>query len=143
MLSRTPPPLIEQENERLLETRAELTGLFAVLDNGRTLDPVQHKRVQTLATAYRVDGHPETVNQAREALLRKIDTVPLSMALAQAANDSAWGRSRLLLEGNNLFGIWTHDESRGIVPRKRAPGKKHLVRRFDLAAYDAGSADKA
>ena len=124
-------PLIERENRRLLDTRAELTGLFAALDNGGTLDAAQRKRVQTLSRKYRVDADPETVAAARAALLRKIDAVPLSMALAQAANESAWGRSRFAREGNNLFGIWTYDESKGIVPRQRAPGKKHLVRRFD------------
>ena len=84
-----------------------------------------------LARRYRVSGDPVKDPRARDALLRRVDVIPVSLVLAQAANESAWGTSRFAREGNNLFGIWTWDESKGIVPKKRAPGHRHLVRRFD------------
>lgn len=127
-------PLVEQENRRLLETRAAVSRMVDGLDAGRTLSATQRQRLKGLASRYRVDGDPVEDAGAREALLDKLDMVPVSLALAQAANESAWGKSRFAREGNNLFGIWTYDESKGIVPRKRAPGKKHLVRKFDSLA---------
>ena len=127
-------PLVEAENRRLRRLRSELGDLLAVLGHGGELDAEQRKRVKTLATRYRIDGDPLTQAAARSALLEKIDEVPVSLALAQAANESAWGTSRFAREGNNLFGIWTYDESKGMVPRRRAAGKKHLVRRFDSVA---------
>jgi Bax protein len=55
----------------------------------------------------------------------------VELALAQAANESAWGKSRFAREAQNLFGVWTYDESKGIVPKKRAKGARHLVRKYE------------
>ena len=63
--------------------------------------------------------------------MRKIDIIPASLALAQAANESAWGESRFAQEANNLFGIWTYDRAKGLKPKNRENGKTHLVRIFD------------
>ena len=66
-----------------------------------------------------------------EALLQRVDVIPAGLALAQAANESAWGKSRFAREGNNLFGTWTYDTDNGIKPERRAAGKTHLVRNYD------------
>ena len=124
-------PLIETENQRILALRQDLLDLSGRLDSGIGLDRVQRERLRQLARTYRIEGNPLEDAGVREALIRKVDSVPASLALAQAANESAWGKSRFAREGNNLFGIWTYDEDKGIVPRRRTPGKKHLVRRFD------------
>ncbi|MDF1577289.1 MAG: glucosaminidase domain-containing protein [Desulfobulbales bacterium] len=63
-------------------------------------------------------------------LVRRVDLLPLSMILAQAAIESSWGTSRFARKGNNLFGVWTWGE-KGIIPELREEGKKHKV-----AAYD-------
>ncbi|MFO7857402.1 MAG: glucosaminidase domain-containing protein, partial [Ectothiorhodospiraceae bacterium] len=61
--------------------------------------------------------------------------VPPSMAMAQAANESGWGRSRFAKEANNLFGVWTWDPEHGLRPERRAEGASHFVRVFpDLRA---------
>ena len=70
----------------------------------------------------------------------RVDIIPASLVLAQAANESAWGTSRFTLEGNNIFGQWCYEEGCGIVPRRRAAGATHEVRRFEtieeaVAAY--------
>lgn len=64
-------------------------------------------------------------------LVRRVDLLPLSMILAQAAIESSWATSRFAREGNNLFGVWTWGEN-GIVPESREEGKQHKV-----AAYDS------
>ena len=62
---------------------------------------------------------------------KKIDLIPPSMALAQAAVESAWGRSRFMQEANNIFGHWTYNSQIGILPRRRDIGATHFVRVFE------------
>lgn len=69
-------------------------------------------------------------------LLRRVDIVPPSLALAQAANESAWGTSRFAREGNNLFGQWCYTPGCGLVPMRRELGGRHEVKRFDWP-YDS------
>lgn len=124
-------PLVLLENERLATLRQEAAALVQRLEDGLTLTAADERRLRDLAERYRVDGDPLDDPAARADLLARIDTIPVSLALAQAANESAWGSSRFAREARNLFGIWTYDESKGIVPKRRSAGKKHLVRRFD------------
>jgi Bax protein len=63
-------------------------------------------------------------------LLDRVDVVPPSMALAQAAEESGWGTSRFAREGNAIFGQWTFSEIGDLVPHKRDAGKKHRIRSF-------------
>jgi Bax protein len=124
-------PHIEKENRRLLALRKDVESLFDELDAGSSLGKQDQQQLTELAKCYRVKPDPLTSEAARQELLRKIDIIPSSLALAQAANESAWGQSRFAQEANNLFGIWTYDEDKGLVPRNREQGKKHLVRIFD------------
>ena len=57
-------------------------------------------------------------------LLIRVDIVPLSLALSQAAIESGWGTSRYMNEGNAIFGQYTYDKKAGIKPRKRDEKKK-------------------
>ncbi len=63
-------------------------------------------------------------------LLDRVDILPLSLILSQAAIESYWGRSRFAREGNNLFGVWTWGE-KGIIPLGREEGQTHKVRIYD------------
>jgi Bax protein len=62
--------------------------------------------------------------------MRRVDTIPPSLVLAQAANESAWGSSRFAREGNNLFGEWTYKPGTGIIPAGRPAGATYEVRKF-------------
>ena len=124
-------PHIEKENQRLLALRKDVESLLDELDAGNSPGKQERKQIKELAKRYRVKLDPLTSEAARGELLRKIDIIPSSLALAQAANESAWGQSRFAQEANNLFGIWTYDKDKGLVPRNREQGKKHLVRIFD------------
>lgn len=61
-----------------------------------------------------------------ETLLKRVDGLPVSLVLAQAAIESSWGTSRFTLEGNNIFGVWTWGE-KGMIPTRREEGKTHKV----------------
>jgi Bax protein len=124
-------PYIEQENRRLTELRNKLGAIMHKLETYNTVDGSTQQQLEKLATRYRVEGDPLRDKAARDELLRKIDIIPVSLALAQAANESAWGESRFAQEANNLFGIWTYDQAKGLKPKDREAGKVHLVRIFD------------
>jgi len=124
-------PAIEQENTRLRQQRQRALKLLQPLAKPQTLSQENRDWLQRMAKSYRVKGNPLTDSSAGEELLQKIDIIPASLTLAQAANESAWGQSRFAREANNLFGIWTYDASQGLEPKQRESGKQHLVRKFD------------
>ena len=64
-------------------------------------------------------------------LKMRMDIIPVSLALAQAANESGWGTSRFALEGNALFGQWTWSK-KGISPKNKDPNKTHKVLQFQV-----------
>jgi len=123
-------PLVTRENERLLGIRRELTELQTAHARGRQLPEARLKWLRELADDYRVEDVHDP-GAIIEALLQRVDVIPAGLALAQAANESAWGKSRFAREGNNLFGTWTYDTDNGIKPERRAAGKTHLVRNYD------------
>jgi Bax protein len=70
-----------------------------------------------------------------DELRRRIDIIPPSLALAQAAEESGWGSSRFAHQGNALFGQRTAGDEFGIVPMERAAAEGIRVRAYeDLGA---------
>ncbi|HHO76639.1 MAG TPA: hypothetical protein ENN05_09455 [Deltaproteobacteria bacterium] len=65
-----------------------------------------------------------------EDLLVKVDVLPPSLILAQAAIESGWGTSRFAVDGNNLFGLRT-PSGEGMVPRQQGEGMVFRVSRFE------------
>ena len=63
-------------------------------------------------------------------MLIRVDVIPNSIVLSQAANESGWGSSRFTKEYNALFGQYTYDNNAGIVPLRRNKGEKHLIKFF-------------
>ena len=72
-------------------------------------------------------------------LLIRVDIVPLSLALSQAAIESGWGSSRYMNEGNAIFGQYTYDSKNGIKPKNRANGKKFFVKSFSTLSESVRS----
>ncbi|HEY8543169.1 MAG TPA: glucosaminidase domain-containing protein [Pseudothermotoga sp.] len=68
--------------------------------------------------------------KTKQELLEKVDVIPVEIALAQAAIESAWGTSRFAVEANNIFGEWTFSPGSGVVPRERPDDEVYEVRRF-------------
>ena len=64
-------------------------------------------------------------------LVKRVDIIPTSIALAQAAKESGWGTSRFALEGNAIFGQWTWS-GQGISPLQREGDKNHKVLKFPI-----------
>lgn len=63
-------------------------------------------------------------------LLMRVDIVPLSLTISQAAIESGWGTSRYLREGNALYGQYTFDEKQGLLPKSRDVNEKFFIKKF-------------
>ncbi len=90
----------------------------------------EFKELVALGKYYRVPTPKQLDANYFDALLKRVDVVPASLALAQAANESAWGTSRFAREGRNFFGIWCYEAGCGIPPAQRKTGLTHEVRKF-------------
>jgi Bax protein len=119
-------PLIASENERVLRARHRLKSLDTEDETG-WLDTIW---LNGLASDYGIETQEMEPVDIIDMLLPRVDIVPESLALAQAAKESGWGTSRFAREGNNLFGEWCFDPGCGIVPGNRAKGRSHEVRNF-------------
>lgn len=123
-------PMIHRVNGNVSQERSRLISLIGRLETGQSLQNSEQQWLKSRMKKYRVKGELSAAT-LQEKLLPKVDIIPVELALAQAANESAWGQSRFAREARNLFGVWTYDESKGIVPKKRAKGAKHLVRKYE------------
>ena len=61
----------------------------------------------------------------------RIDEIPVSLAIAQAAKETGWGTSRFAQEGNALFGQWTWS-GEGLKPKEADENKGHKVMKFNV-----------
>ncbi|MFN3162028.1 MAG: glucosaminidase domain-containing protein [Pseudohongiellaceae bacterium] len=122
---------IVAENEVIAATREQLRPYVDIVNSGVALSPRERRWILELAEQYRVDTEELSDHGIVTVLWRRVDVVPVSLALAQAANESAWGTSRFTLEGNNLFGQWCYEEGCGIVPARRRQGATHEVKAFE------------
>ncbi len=114
-------PLIVAENERILADREKLSSLSK---KKYTTDSEKQWLRQKLLE-YKVKK-----GNLKELLVR-MDIIPTSIALAQAAKESGWGTSRFALEGNAIFGQWTWS-GQGIAPLNRESNKSHKILKFPI-----------
>ena len=132
-------PIILQVNEEITTARWRLERLADRLKRADTLSPADtispadREWLVAMADLYGTD--PFDVRE----LLNRMDVVPPSLALAQAAEESGWGTSRFARQGNALFGQYTYNSKPGIVPAQRDADRRHRVRSHDnlLAAVRA------
>ena len=129
---------VNAENKRLLQRRESLMMFSQILANGHRLSPSERLNLAKLALDYRIDFNSDAAQRGDMALvaqlLRRVDAIPVSLVLAQAANESAWGTSRFAVDGNNLFGQWCYEEGCGFVPLARDNKASHEVRKFNTIA---------
>lgn len=123
-------PIVIHENTRIENNRHFIKYCQQVLNENKPLASADRKNLDNIAQNYKVKEEFNTPDFWRSLLLR-VDVIPISLALAQAALESAWGGSRFAREGNNLFGQWCFKEGCGLVPGKRQEGKSHEVATFE------------
>ena len=107
-------PAIEIKNAEILKLRASIRN-----------DELNAEELEALALKYRLNK-----DASKEEILVALDILPPSLILAQAANESNWGRSRFAEDYNNYFGLWCFSKGCGTVPRDRDEDATHEVATF-------------
>ena len=114
-------PLILEENRRI---KLERKRLFVILNKNNNSDS-ERKWLKNKFKQYGV------VNRDLTTLKIRMDEIPVSLAIAQAAKETGWGTSRFALDGNALFGQWTYT-GEGIKPASADIDAKHKVMKFKV-----------
>ena len=114
-------PLIIKENNFI---RLDRKKLFSILNKSKN-SKAQKKWLESKFKQYGVK------NKDVSTLKVRMDEVPTSMAIAQAAKETGWGTSRFALEGNALFGQWTWTGD-GIKPAGADDDSSHKVMKFKV-----------
>ena len=130
-------PILEYANKQIEQDRERLLVLLESYASGELLKEKDQHWLIDMADKYQVQAFsltsdiPESQRlKAWNQLLAKVDIIPISMAMAQAATESAWGTSRFARDGYNLFGQWCYNKGCGIKPKRREEGAIHEVRIF-------------
>lgn len=121
-------PLIDEKNQEIALIREKLLLWHESKNDIGWWDA---RQIEDLASQYRVKKFNIDDDTSWERLLIKVDVLPPSLVLAQAANESAWGTSRFATLGHNYFGQWCFETGCGFVPKKRDSGKAHEVASFN------------
>ena len=114
-------PLILEENNLILLDRKKL---FSILNKNKN----SKKEINWLNRKFKQYG---VLNRDIPTLKVRMDIIPVSLAIAQAAKETGWGTSRFALEGNALFGQWTWSGD-GIKPAGAESDTKHKVMKFKV-----------
>ena len=114
-------PLILEENNKILLDRKKLFAILNKNNNSKSDNDWLNKKFKQYGVS----------NKDIPTLKRRMDIIPPSMAIAQAAKETGWGTSRFALEGNALFGQWTYSD-KGIKPAAAEAGTTHKVMMFNV-----------
>ena len=114
-------PLILKENNNI---KLDRTRLFKIINKSNNTNLEK----KWLDKKYKQYGIP---SKDLSILKIRMDEVPVSLALAQAAKETGWGTSRFALEGNALFGQWTWS-GEGLKPKDAEKNEGHKVMKFNV-----------
>ena len=124
-------PIIIKENEKLVIMNKKVRKL------ANRIDFISRNDAKWLSSKMKEYNLKE---YSIEKLLHKIDKIPVSLALAQAAIESGWGTSRFAIEGNALFGQYIWDQNKdGIVPENRDLGESYKIKSFNTLSDSVSS----
>ena len=124
-------PIIINENQNILMTRSFVKNLKNKLETFRTLENKEIRTLNDIAKNYNIQYLKKHKLDLVNEILFNVDVIPNSIVLAQAAIESGWGSSRFAREHNALFGEYTYDTEKGVIPLNRDSGKTHLIKSFN------------
>ena len=114
-------PLIIEENNNI---KLDRNTLFTIINKNNN----SNSEKQWLEKKYKQYG---VKSGDLSSLKIRMDEIPVSLAIAQAAKETGWGTSRFALEGNALFGQWTWS-GEGLRPKEAKEGENHKVMKFNI-----------
>ncbi len=123
-------PLVKERNSEILAIRKKLAQWQ---DDPEAVDGRSSRDIRDVAAEYGIEDFDPGSPDDWERLMRRVDVIPPSLALAQAAKESAWGTSRFAREGNNFFGQWCFEKGCGLVPEERPANRDYEVAVFASA----------
>lgn len=123
-------PVVKQANNPVKQKRHRLKKLHQHYQQHDSLTKAQKKWLNQLADHYDVSSPNWSQDKTWQTMLKRVDIIPHSLVIAQAALESAWGKSRFAKQANNYFGQHCHEQGCGLVPKKRAKNRSFEVRRF-------------
>ncbi|WP_257293847.1 glucosaminidase domain-containing protein [Endozoicomonas sp. YOMI1] len=124
-------PMVQKENDTILQNRQRIMALSCQSE----LTDKDRSWLADMGRKYRMRDVSVYDELFFAELLTFVDIIPASLALAQSANETAWGTSRFARQGNNFFGQWCFSPGCGIVPEARPEGETYEVQKFeDVAA---------
>ena len=127
-------PIVLRINELILQDRVRAKEVTERLAQGQSVTPDDQAWLTELAVKYKVlkSTSERLDSDAFAELLMRVDVVPPSLSLAQAATESGWGTSRFAAQGNSLFGQWTW--GKGLKPAEQRTSEFGDQR---IAAFDS------
>lgn len=117
---------VHMVNHGIRLDRTRLINLYQKEDR----DAHDRAWLHQMASAYAMPYRGRATSKVWKHLFLRVNTIPASMAIAQAINESNWGRSTFATSGQNYFGIWCYNDGCGVVPAERAPGRHFEVQVF-------------
>ncbi|WP_459779799.1 glucosaminidase domain-containing protein [Photobacterium sp. R1] len=127
-------PAVSQENARVSQERSFLLAIQAQFKVGQVIQENDLDEARQFGDAYKVELTDDKITeQWLDEMLVRVDEIPETLVLSQAANESGWGTSRFAKEGNNYFGQWCYTPGCGLVPSARNEGATHEVAVFSDA----------
>jgi Bax protein len=118
-------PLIKEHNNAIIKSREKINKWS---QNRGNIGWWGRFQLENFLDTYKLGSFDAKSDKDWATLLRRVDAVPVSLALAQAANESGWGSSRFGREGYNYYGQWCYKQGCGLVPEKRKIGDAHEVK---------------
>lgn len=121
-------PMVGEENKKIATKRKELIRLYTLSQQGK-LKLSQKEWLANLALEYEVELPSKKVFDVNfwQNMLHRVDVIPPSLVLTQAALESGWGTSRVAKLANNYFGLMCFKPKCGLP----GPGVKGDYRRFN------------
>jgi Bax protein len=123
-------PFIDAKNAEVQAQREVLLGIIHKLDSGTAPDIRDQYFIRELSRVYALPTDDVLDKAYLQRLLWRVDVIPPSLVLAQAASESAWGTSRFAQDGYNFFGQWCFVRGCGFVPSSRRSTASHEVKSF-------------
>lgn len=114
-------------NEKILNERKALMYVFKRYETGQKLTYSETQWLNKLAVKYRVSNFNVSIKAKRDELLTKVNIVPESLAVAQAALESGWGRSKIAKFGHNYFGQKCFEKGCGVNSARGSASGKYAV----------------
>ncbi len=127
-------PMVVHSNQKILQLRKQIQAL----SKQKLLTDEDTTFIEQLAEKYKVSTEQPLTKQLQK-LLVKVDILPPSLVLAQAANESSWGTSRFATQANNFFGQWCFRRGCGLVPESRDDEAIHEVAKFKTVFHSVQS----